>query len=150
MSWKTLRPQIYQLLDTNKATVGLAEVHPVPKLNFSAYPASEITPSGHENGYDTTSENKRIFEWKVRLFYEIHDGGIENAILAMEELVDNVVDLFDQENEQGEDRIVGVNMPARYTFINIQATPGQWFKTEDEQLLFVELTVRIVVTVDVV
>lgn len=150
MSWATLRPQIYQLLNDNKATLGLQEVHATPQLDFAGYPAADVSPTGHENTYDTTSENKRIFEWVVRVFYDTNNTTIADAIPALETLVDNVVDLFDQENEQGGSRIVGVNMPARYTFINIQAMPGRWFKTTDEQLLYVELVVRIVVTVDVV
>ena len=147
MSWVVLRPQIETLL---KTVTTLQEVSRTPKIKFDGYPAAHIVPSENSGDYETTSENIRTYAFTVRIFYETKSTPMEDALAGLEQVVDAVIDLFDQEDlKGGGDRIVGLNLPAKYTFINIFATPNRWGVLETEQLIMAEITVRVRISVDV-
>ncbi len=147
MSWATLRPQIKTLLDTSSL---LVEVSKSPKIKFSGYPAAHIVPAESPGDYETNKENSRTYAFAVRLFYETKQSGVEDAIAALEEVVDAVIDLFDQEDQKGGDtRVIGINLPARYTFINMFAAPSNWAELPEEQLIMAEVIIRIRLSVDV-
>lgn len=147
MSWKLLRPQIAELLTTVDK---IQEVSKAPKVRFNGYPSAHIVPSDNTSDYETTHENERVYAWNIRLFYETKDTGIEEAFDALEEVVDEVIDLFDQEDLKGSnERIVAVNLPSRYTFINLFAIPNRWGELPEEQLIMAEITVRIRLSIDV-
>ena len=148
MSWATLTDQITSLVSSNASTLGIQEVKGYPTLNFTGYPAISLFPSDNENDYETTSENERIYAWKLMCVYETKVTGLDSAFDALYDIVDGVMDLLDKENELQSGKTIGVSMPARYTFINIFATPNLFGNTEDENLIFGELTVRIRVSYD--
>lgn len=147
MSWQILRPQIVTLLNTVNT---LAEVSPTPKVQFNAYPSAHVVPSDNDSDYETTAENVRQYAWTVRVFYETKNGGIENAYTALEQVVDAVVDLFDQEDlKTGNNRTVGVGLPANYTYLNIFAVPSRWAEVPEVELLMAEIIIRVRISVDV-
>jgi len=147
MSWVVLRPQIKTLLDT---ITTLQEVSQSPKIKFDGYPAAHIVNSENSGDYETTSENIRTYAYTVRIFYETKYSGIENALLALEEVVDTVIDKFDQEDLKGStERILGIGLPSGYTFLNIFATPNRWGVLSEDQLIMAEITVRIRISVDI-
>lgn len=147
MSYQTLRPQLATLLGTASL---LQEVSGTPMQKFEGYPAAYVVPSNNANDYETNRENERVYAFQVRLFEETKSGGVSNAITRLEKVVDQVLDLIDQEDQKGAtDRVVGVSMPASYTWLNIFAVPSFWAELPDEGLVFTELTVRIRVSVDV-
>lgn len=147
MSFKTLRPQIGALLETLDK---IQEVSNSPKIKFDGYPAAHIVPSDNEADYETTKENVRTYAFLVRIFFETKHGGIENAIEAMEEVVDEVLDLFDQEDQKGAStRTVGIGLPSRYQFLNIWATPSSWGEVTGEELIMTQIPVRVRVSVDI-
>ena len=147
MSWTTLRPQLKSLLDTIDT---FQEVSKAPKIKFDGYPAAHIVPSENSSDYETTHENIRTYSFTVRVFYETKQTGIEDALVALEEVVDSVVDKFDQEDLKGADtRTVGIGLPDGYMFINIFATPNQWGVLSEDQLIMAEITVRVRISVDI-
>lgn len=147
MSWVTLRPQIKTLLDTIDT---LQEVSKAPKIKFNGYPAAHIVPSENSADYETTSENIRTYSFMVRIFYETKDTPIEDALVALEEVVDSVIDAFDQEDLKGGDtRVIGINLPSNYLFINIFAAPGRWGELPEDQLIMAEITVKVRVSIDI-
>ena len=147
MSWKILRPQIATLLDTLET---IQEVSKVPKIKFGGYPACHIVPSENSGDYETTSENIRTYSFITRIFYDVKDTDMEEAFLALEEVTDSVIDLFDQEDQKGStNRLVGINLPANYTFLNIFATPGRWGELQEDQLIMSEITISIRISVDI-
>ncbi len=147
MSWQTLRPQLKTLLSTIS---GVQEMASSPKITFEAYPSGHIVPSSNENDYETTTENSRTYAFTARFFYSTKEIGVETAMSRLEQIIDAAIDLIDQEDQKGSDeRTVGINLPARYMFINIWAVPTAWGEVPDQQLLMGELSVRIRVSVDV-
>lgn len=147
MSFKTLRPQIKDLLDNNTK---LQEVSGTPKLNFGGYPAAYVIPSDNSNDYETTDENLRTYAFIIRMFYETKNTGVGDAMIALEELTDEILDTFDQEDlKTADNRTVGVNLPSGYTYVNILANPASWGELIEEGLLMTELNVRVRISVDI-
>jgi hypothetical protein len=147
MSWTTLRPQVETLLKTISS---IQEVSRAPKIKFSGYPAAHIIPSENSANYETTSENVRNYSFTVRIFYETKQTSIEDALVALEEIVDSVIDKFDQEDLKGSaDRTIGIGLPSGYTFLNIWATPGVYLELPEDQLLMAEITLRVRISRDI-
>lgn len=141
MAWGTLRPQIAALLDE---VPSIQEVATTPKINFDGYPAAHVIPADADSVYETNVENLRVYSFTVRLFYETKNTGVAGAMDKLEEVVDAVMDKVDQEDQKGVDeRIVGVGLPAGYTFLNIRAVPSRWSNFTAEQLYMVELNIRV-------
>lgn len=147
MSWAVLRPQIKQLLDTIPE---LQEVSQSPMIRFEGYPAAHVIPSENTGDYETNRENLRTYAFTIRCFYETKNTTIENAFLGLEQVVDAVIDKFDEEDLKGSDtRLVGINLPNNYTYINLWAVPNRWGELPDDELLMAEITIRVRISVDV-
>ncbi len=147
MSFQVIRPQIGTLLKTLDT---IQEVSNSPKIKFTGYPAAHVVPSDNESDYETTTENVRTYAFMVRLFYETKVTGVEGAYEALEKIVDSVLDLFDQEDQKGASpRTVGVDLPARYTYLNIWSMPSGWGEVVGEELVMAQLSVRVRISVDI-
>ena len=147
MSFQVIRPQVGTLLETLDT---IQEVSTSPKIKFSGYPAAHIVPSDNEADYETTTENVRTYAFFVRIFFETKHGGIGAALTAMDEVVDEVLDLFDQEDQKGAStRTVGMSLPTRYQFLNIWATPSAWGEVAGEELIMTQINVRVRISVDI-
>lgn len=149
MSWVTLGEQLYNLINDNKTDLKIQEVNSYPTLKFDGFPAVSIFPSDNKNDYETTSDNERIYVWKLRIFEETKGQGLNQAQDTLYEVLDNVLDKLDQEGELDSGQTIGQDLPARYQYINLFATPSFWGQIEDENLIFTEMGVRIRVSVDV-
>lgn len=147
MSWITLRPQVKAVIDT---VPNMQEVSLAPKLKFSGYPAAYVVPSSNEADYETTSENVRTYAFRVVFFYETKIKGIDDALTSLETIIDNALDAFDQQDlKSSTTRLIGVSLPADYTFLNVWAVPASWGQLINEELIMAELLVRVRVSVDV-
>ena len=147
MSWSTLRGQVKNVLDTVTA---IQEVSSAPKIKFTGYPAAYVVPSDNTGDYETTSENVRTYAFIVRIFYETKATGVADALDALEDIVDSVLDAFDKEDLKGSStRLLGINLPTGYTFLNVWATPSSWAELPGENLIMAELKVAVRVSVDV-
>ena len=151
--WKTLRPQLVTLLQSIKDTDNqnvFVEVSPAPKIVFDGYPSAYVLPSDNTGDFETTSENERVYAFIVRVWEETKNQGINQAVTAMEGVIDSVIDAVDQEGlKDSTTRTIGIHVPAKYTFLNVLASPGRWQDFPDEELLMAEITVRVQVSVDI-
>lgn len=151
--WKNLRTQIKTLLDSLRDDSNnpvFVEVSKAPKIRFSGYPSAHVMPSDAPGDYDTNVENVRTYAFIVRAFYETKVIGIEKALENLETLVDSIMDRFDEEDlVQGTARIIGINTPDNYTYINIFASTGKWGEYADEELIMCEVNVKVRFTIDV-
>jgi hypothetical protein len=145
MSWKTLRTQVGDVLRT---LTKIQEVSDTPKLSFDGYPAACVIPSESESDYETTSENERVYAFLVRIFYTTKDTTVAIAMGALEECLDDVIDAFDQQDKKTTGRILGISLPAKYTYLAISATPSVVGELPDQQLLMGEVKVKIRVSYD--
>ena len=128
----------------------IQEVSETPKLKFNGYPAVTIVPSDNTGDYETTTENIRTYAFLVRIFNETKDTGVADALNALGEVVDAVLDAFDEEDLlPSTTRKVGISLPAKYTFLNVWATPSLWAEIPGESLIMAELRVRVRLSVDI-
>lgn len=145
--WELLRPQIRTLLQTLST---FSVVEDAPTLDFSGYPAAYVIPSTNSADYETNKENIRTYAFIVRIFYETKNTGVGASLSALEKMVDSVIDLFDREDMKTvANRVVAVNLPADYTFINIWATPANWSEIPEKQLIMAEISVRVRMSIDI-
>lgn len=71
-------------------------------------------------------------------------------MVALEEVVDSVIDKFDQEDLKGStDRVIGIGLPANYMFINMFAHPNKWGELPQDQLIVAEVTVKVRLSIDI-
>lgn len=152
MSWNTLQPQIDTLLEslTDGGNAIFQEVSLDPKAEFSGYPAAFIAPSENAGDYETNKENERVYAFVITILYETKKKTNAQAFSALRSLVDTVIDALDQEDLKGSaTRTIGINLPARYTFINIWATTSRWFELPEEEMIGAEVRVRVRTSIDI-
>lgn len=146
MSYKTLRPQLGNLIDSLDK---IHEVSDTPALKFGGFPAVHIVPSDSESDYETTTENERVYAFLVRVFYETKQTGVAEAIDKLEDAVDDIIDAIDREDKKGSStRTVGIDLPSDYIYLAVSATPSVWGQIDEEQLVFAEIRVRVRVSFD--
>lgn len=129
----------------------IQEVWDEPRLRFDGYPAAVIIPSNQESDYETTSENERVYPFQVSLLQDIQatdrDSGIGTALDILYDLVDDVLDEFDKDPNLSNDGALG--LASGYTLITVDPVFAGWSQTEDEDLIQVDITIRIRISVDI-
>lgn len=147
MSWQTLRPQLKTLLDNSGLFV---ETSATPKLSFTGYPAAYVVQSDNEADYETTKDNKRTYAFVIRIFYSTKSIGVATALERLEQTVDTIIDSIDQDSlKSSTNRVVGISMPSKYTWLTTYATPSVFGEVEGQELVSAELKVKIKVSVDI-
>ena len=149
MSFGIFRTQLNTLFTNNKGALNVQEVKSGPEMNFTGYPAINITPADNEAVYETTSENARVYGFNVGVFYDTKNTGLNEAIDRVEEVVDAVINLLDEEDLNSSNTIGQSGLPSTYTYLMMSANPSAWGKTEDEALVFAMIEVRILVSIDI-
>ncbi len=139
--YTVLRNKIKEKLD---GIAKLQEVHDEPGLEFQGYPAAVIFPSDQDSDYETTSDNERVYAFIISIFYEIADSGIGPALDALYDVVEDVMDAFDQDS-----RLSGIVMPDKYEMIGIRPVTGGWAEVSDKKLLQRDITLKVRVSVSV-
>jgi hypothetical protein len=147
MSFQTLRPQIKTLLENS----GLfQQVSGTPIINFTGYPAAYVVQSDNSNDYNTNKDNVRVYAFIVRIFYSTKSLGVDLAIQRLETIVDSIIDLIDEDSiKSSATRVIGVNMPNKYDWINTFAIPSSFGEVEGQQLVTAELKINIKVIIDI-
>ena len=66
--------------------------------NLEGFPALTLTPSGDDNNYSTTTENRRVYAFMVRLYVERGSGldAERTCEATMRDLVDTILDTVDK------------------------------------------------------
>lgn len=149
MSFGIFRNQLKTLFENNKAALNVQEVKSGPEMDFTGYPAINITPSDNEAVYETTSENARVYGFTVGVFYDTKTTGLNECVDRLEEVVDAILTILDQEDLNSSNVVGQSGLPSNYTYIMMRANPSVWGKTEDEALVFAQITVQIMVSIDI-
>jgi hypothetical protein len=147
MSFQTLRPQIKTLLDNSTE---FQETSLTPGVEFDGYPAAYVINSDQGGDYETTSENQRIYAFLIHIFYSTKSLGVGTALTRLEKVVDAIIDDIDQDSYKGAaSRVIGVSLPAGYTFLNTYATPSKFGELQGEQLLMAEIRLQVKISRDI-
>ena len=141
--WEKLSAKIISILDANTL---LENQYNYEKQKPDGIPFATLTPSSNESEYDTTTEDKRVYAFTLRLYNE-RSGQIkpENAETAMRELVDSVLDDLDK-NWQ----LTGLESETGYTFLLMEAAPSSWgYIEEPAQYRVAEIVIRCHFSIDI-
>jgi hypothetical protein len=144
MSFSILRSKIQSTLEGISA---IQKVYNYPKLpDDTGLPMVSITPSDADSDYETTDENKRLYTFVLRVFYETKSGGTSNAVSALEGLIDTIVDTFDQD-----DTLTGIadDLPSRYTLIQLVPTPSVWNYFIEQNYIMAEIKITAIMSIDI-
>ena len=112
--------------------------------NVTGFPAAVVVPSDQESDYETTTENQRVYAFDIFLLYDAKGTTISNAIDALYDLVDDVLDLFDDDP-----RLTGtLTVPTGYTMLDIRPTSGGWGQITERNLITATVKVRALISYD--
>jgi len=117
----------------------IQSVYDYERADAEGTPFATITPSANENDYATTTENRRVYAFLVRLFVErAGQSTYENADNTMRALVDSVLDDFDKNYS-----LSGLTSANGYTFLFMEATPSQWgYVGREQEYRVAEITIK--------
>lgn len=141
-TFETLRDKIVDHLET---ITDIQEVQTDPNPDFSGYPATTVYPGSQESDYQDTMQNERVITFVIGVFYETQHTGVGNALVALYDLVDQIIDKFDQDPT-----LVGIALPSGKNVIDITPVRSDWGQVPDKELLKTDVILRIRVTADIV
>lgn len=112
-----------KIVEKLQAVVDIQEVHDYATINFNGYPAANVLFESIESDYETTKENVRIYNFLIDLFYESEATTREKAEAYIQELGEQIVDLF-----EGDEFLSGISMPSGKVIMGIHPSlnPLEW------------------------
>jgi hypothetical protein len=140
-AYATIKNKILTILQT---VTKIQEFYGYPILNFGGYPAAVIVPSSQDADYETNVDNQRIYAFQISIFQEIQEGGIENALDALYDLADDVLNAFDKNPT-----LTGISLPTGYTMIYVVPSIAAWHQIEDKDVLSLDITLKVRVSIDI-
>lgn len=122
---ETLTEKLTALLNSTNL---FAAIYSFESNEFKEDPVVTITPSDNESDYRTTSENRRVYAFNVRLFVQRTEPRTDTETeRILRGLVDRAIDTFDKNYT-----LSGLVVPTGYTMIMVEAAPSNWFYMERE------------------
>lgn len=115
---------------------------------FEGFPALTLSPSANESDYSTTTENRRVYAFVVRLWVERKSGKDNERTTesTMRDLVDTVLDRLDKNHS-----FTGMTITAQtgYTPLFMSATPSSWgYSGRENNMRVAQINIQIHVDVD--
>jgi len=140
-AYTTIKNKILAVLQT---VTKIQEFYGYPNLQFDGYPAAVIVPSNQDSDYETNTDNERAYAFQLSIFQDIKEGGIENALNALYDLADDVLNAFDSDPT-----LSGISLPTGYTMIYVAPSISAWQQIDDKEVLFLNITIKVRVSVDI-
>lgn len=129
--WGNLRRKIKEMLEASSRIQKVFEYEPG---EFAGDPVAVVIGSENESDYRSTTDNRRIYAFKIQLWTKLTDPrNAKESENILTDLVDTVLDLFDKYYTLGTGSPgSALVLPAGYTMIRTQALPSSWVYTERE------------------
>jgi|SRR6185369_1353042 len=91
--FSTIRTAIISKINTDLDKIQVA--YSTDRSTFSGFPAAVVSPSENEGDYNSTADDRRVYAFKVRVYYPIKDeSDYEAAESALEDALDEMLDAF--------------------------------------------------------
>lgn len=140
--WDNLTTALKNILIAN---TDIEDTFDYEKGDFKSDPVAIITPSGNDAEYSTTTENRRIYAFNIKILVDMSARAVEDAERVMRELVDTVIDDIDKNYT-----LTGIENPTGKTLLFVEALPSAWGDIDgDVKYRVADITVRCHVNVDV-
>jgi len=135
MSFVSIRNQIISKLESIN---DIQYVYPYPTEDFGGYPCAMVKSDRNESDYETTTENIRSYIFTIYLMQESEHADRREARRILENLVDQVIDAFDQDQF-----LDGLSLPSSETMVGIRPALSDIVEEEKYVTAQVGLVVRI-------
>lgn len=100
MSYASIRQAIIDKIEASADKIKVA--YPTDRSVFEGFPAAVVSPSDNEADYGSTMKDRRVYVFKVRMYYQIpNQGDFEAAEGFLEAAVDQLIDIFNTRNVLG-------------------------------------------------
>lgn len=127
--------------------IEIQEVQDFPTQEFGGFPAAIVKSTKNEAEFETTKENLRIYVFTVYIMQDITSQGMHKARRIVEEVVDKVIDSFDQDQT-----LSGVELqnalPNDKTVLICYPILTELGTTDDEKYVVAQLEVRVKISFD--
>lgn len=142
MSWNKISERV---LSNLKSINTIREVHEYEAERFNGYPACVIVPQENASTYETTTENERVYAFRVTLHQEIDKRKPERAEEILRNVCDDIIDKFDKDYY-----FKGISLPTGYTMLRVEALPSAWGWQNRETLMRVaDIIIKVHVSIDI-
>lgn len=112
-TFSSIKAKIVTIVDANAK---VAEVHNYDKPTFDSSPAAIVVPSGNESDFITTAHNKRRYSFVVTLLVPYDPQGASSAESTLVDLVDDLIDDFDQDCTLGGEVLMMTAAPSAWGY----------------------------------
>ena len=132
--FSTIRTAIINKINSDLTKIQVA--YRTDRSSFEGFPAAVVSPSENEADYSSTADDRRVYAFKIRVYYPIeNESEQDSAELALEEALDEMLDVFKQRNALG----------AACDWIEPIPSVWQYEERGDGTFRMAELTLRCVV-----
>lgn len=141
-----------KILEKLQGITKLNTVLDYPTLEFPSYPAAYFVPSEGESAWVTTADDERSYNWEIHIFYEIEPDGIRNALKALFDCVDDILDTFAQDRQLTDS---GTNIQSALTsngyttdtMISTEPVAADWGQDDEKKILRAIIKLRVRLTI---
>lgn len=143
--WENLSTALAAILSKNFLTQ-LENVYEYEASKLDGFPALTITPSASENDYHSTTENRRVYAFTVRVYAQRGSSPADEAKAekTMRLLVDSVINRLDESSDT-----LNVAAVDGYTYLFLSAAPARWgYINRESDVRVAEIGVRVHYDVD--
>jgi hypothetical protein len=98
--FSTIRTAIIDKINNYLTKIEVA--YRTDRSSFAGFPAAVVSPSENEADYSSTADDKRVYAFKIRVYYPLESESQQDAAeLALEEALDEMLDAFKQRDSLG-------------------------------------------------
>lgn len=136
------------LINLFKNNSKLAVYHNFESSKLDGFPALTLTASANESAYSTTTENRRVYAFMVRLYVERGSGVAAESTCenTMRDLVDTILDAVDKNHSTISNTI---DTQAGYTFLFMRASPSAWgYAGRENEMRVAEIKIQLEFDID--
>jgi hypothetical protein len=134
---------IRDILKTKLQSISsVQEVVEYPTEEFNGYPAVVIGFNDMESSFETTSENKRIYNFNIHIIENITNSNVKEARRIVEETIDDVIEALDQDQQ-----LAGIVLPSNETML--MAFPVVSEIIYNAEYVTAKLNIKVIVSFDI-
>ena len=98
--FSTIRTAIIDKINNDLTKIEVA--YRTDRSSYDGFPAAVVSPSENEADYASTASDRRVYAFKIRVYYPVKSESEQDAAeLALEEALDEMLDVFRQRDSLG-------------------------------------------------
>ena len=141
MAFENIRNKIKSKLESIDS---IQEVFDYPTMEFKGYPATVVVTDRLESAFETTTQNRRVYIFKVFVFQQTKVMGLQKARRIIEGVVDDIIEAFDKDQ-----LLSGISLPSNEAMIISYPLLSGIYADDEEKFIIGELEIKVVVSFDI-